>query len=457
MVNLIIMNSEHDTIIALVTPSGTGAVAVIRLSGPLAITATAQFIQAKKDITAVPGYSIVYGKIVDRNGLTADDVLVSVFRSPHSYTGEHIVEISLHGSPFIVERVIGLFLSVEGVRTAEPGEFTRRAFLNGKIDLSQAEAVAELINARTEVSMRGARNQLDGLLSGKVNDLRTRLINASSLVELELDFAEEDVEFIDRTKLIEMITEITAEIESLSSTYRFGRVIRDGINMALVGKPNVGKSSLLNYFLKEARAIVSPIPGTTRDVIREEFSLDGMLFRLYDTAGIRETEDPIEREGVERSREAVKNADIVLLIKDITEPDDNELFSILSGLTGEENIVTVYNKSDIAVSKDAGNLLISAKTGEGINELFRAIKEKVTGSFAYTEQTAIVTNARHYQSLQNALMHLNSSVTAIRTSISGEYISSDLRNATLSLAEIIGEVTGDDVLNNIFSKFCIGK
>jgi tRNA modification GTPase len=341
---------------------------------------------------------------------------------------------------------------------AEPGEFTKRAFLNGKLDLAQAEAVADVINSRTEAALRGARNQLDGLLSQKVDLLREMLINTSSLIELELDFAEEDVEFLSLKEILKNIEAIETEIDALLKTYSFGRVIKDGVNVALVGKTNVGKSSLLNYFLKEARAIVSETPGTTRDIIREDLSIDGILFKLFDTAGIRVTEDIVEKEGVIRSREAVKNADIVLFMNDVVGGFSLDLYNQLLEITSEERIIKVMNKIDLNRTETfRANVKISAKTGEGIEELFSIMKEKAVGTQSYTEKTAIVSNLRHFDALNRAKENLQYARKSIDEKLTGEFIAVDLRNAENALSEIIGKVTTEDVLNNIFTKFCIGK
>ena len=304
----------------------------------------------KLKLVNAKSHTIHYGNIVENDEII-DDVLVSVFRAPNSYTAEDIIEISTHGSPLIAQKIISLIVNNTEVRLAEPGEFTKRAFLNGKMDLTQAEAVADLINSRTVISLRGFRNQLDGLLSSKVIFLRKKLIDISSFIELELDFAEEDIEFVKRTQLIEKIDKIIEEIEILLDSYSFGKIMRDGINVAIVGEPNVGKSSLLNYLLKESRAIVSEIPGTTRDTIREEISIDGFLFRLYDTAGLRTSEDIIEKEGIERSREAVRNADIVLFIGDVNVGFSSLIERDLAELNSSVRIVKVLNKIDLGINR----------------------------------------------------------------------------------------------------------
>ncbi len=448
---------NEDTIVALATPPGTGAISVIRVSGENSFTSIDEIFQGKKKISDSVSHTIHYGKIIDEENNLVDDVLVSVFKSPNSYTGEDSAEISTHGNPFITKKIIELLVEKK-VRLAEPGEFTKRAFLNNKIDLAQAEAVVDVINSSTEASLRGARNQLDGLLSKKVHELRSMLINASSFVELELDFAEEDIEFINHEELLRRIDLILVEINQLLSTYSFGKVIRDGVNVALVGKPNVGKSSLLNYILKESRAIVSHIPGTTRDVIREDVSIDGILFRLYDTAGIRISEDEIEKEGVYRSREAVKNSDVVLFLNDVEQGISTDLFEEITNITSREKILTVINKIDLD-RKEFSNadVFISAVTGEGMEKLFVKLKEVSLGSSNYTEKTAVVSNLRHFHCLKKAKESLLTAKESISQKMSGEFISVDLRNAENSLGEIIGEVTSDDILNNIFMKFCIGK
>lgn len=448
---------NEDTITALATPAGVGAISVIRVSGSNSFHAVDKIFSGKTKLCDAKSHTIHYGKIINGDGELIDDVLVSVFKNPNSFTGEDSVEISTHGGSLVTQKVIQELLNHD-IRLAEPGEFSKRAFLNGRLDLVQAEAVADIIASRTEASLRGARNQLDGILSSKVDSLREMLVHSSSLIELELDFAEEDIEFMPLNKIQQSIKSIIDEIDNLLKTYSFGRVLRDGVNVALVGKPNVGKSSVLNYILKESRAIVSEIPGTTRDVIREEVSIDGILFRLYDTAGIRLTENSIEKEGVDRSRKAVMDADLVLFINDIETGFAIDLYNQLLKLTKESRIVKVLNKIDL---KKEGifeaDAEISALTGEGMEKLLEKMKIKGVGSESYTEKTAIVSNIRHFDALKKARISLLNARESIEKQLSGEFISVDLRNAESSLGEIIGKVTSDDILNNIFSKFCIGK
>lgn len=449
---------KEDTIIALATPVGVGAISVIRVSGLESFSAIDKIFSGKIKIVDATSHTLHYGDIKNQDGEHIDDVLVSVFRAPNSYTGEDIVEISTHGNPLITQKIIELLISNSDVRLAEPGEFTKRAFLNSRLDLAKAEAVADVINSRTEASFRGARNQLDGMLSKKVNELRAQLLNSSSFVELELDFAEEDIRFVNQEELLKRVDSIIIEIDTLLESYSFGRVIRDGVNVAIVGRPNVGKSSLLNYILKESRAIVSEIPGTTRDVIREEVSVGGILFRLFDTAGIRVSEDSIEKEGILRSQETVRNADVVIFLEDVQQGETKDLFIDLLNLTSSDKILRVVNKIDLDYStKISSDIKISVKTGEGIDLLFKKLKVVTIGAETYTEKTAIVTNLRHLNCLKKSRENLINARESILNKMSGEFISVDLRNAEMNLAEIIGEVTTDDILNNIFMKFCIGK
>ncbi len=447
----------NDTITAVATPPGEGAISVIRISGEDSFRIVDTIFRGKVKIAFAASHTIHYGKIVDEKGVVIDDVLISVFRGPNSYTGEDSVEISTHGNSFITKKILELLLS-KNVRSAEPGEFTKRAFLNGRIDLSQAEAVLDVIKSRTDSALRGARNQLDGLLSQKVNVLRQTLINASSLIELELDFSEEGYEFMPKDEIIEKIDKVLKEIEYLLNSYRFGRILKDGINLAIIGEPNVGKSSLLNYILKEARAIVSDIPGTTRDIIREEISIDGVLFKIFDTAGIRNSDDVIEIEGVRRSLEAVKNADLILWLTDVNNNYSEDIKAELDKLAISSKIIKVVNKIDLGKNDNIkADVYISSKTGEGIEQLFEEMKKHAVGDGVYTEKSTVINNVRHYAALKKTVEYLNSAKNSVNAQMSGEFIAVDMRNAIDALSEIIGVVTTDDILNNIFQKFCIGK
>lgn len=446
-----------DTIAAIATPYGVGAILIIRLSGNAAIPVADSIFKGKQRLSEASSHTVHYGKILGFNDSLIDDVLLTVFKAPNSYTGEDVVEISCHGNPLIGQKIIELLLS-KGLRIADPGEFTKRAFLNNKIDLTQAEAVIDIISSRSDAALRGARNQLDGFLSNNVSTLRTSLLDTLSFLELELDFAEEDIEFIAKKELIFKIELIIKKIDDLLETYTIGKVIRDGVNVAIVGKPNVGKSSLLNYLVKESRAIVSNIPGTTRDIIREEISIEGVLFKLFDTAGIRVSEDIVEKEGVRRSNDLIKNSDLVLFVNDVKQGFSEDLFIDLQKLINKDRIITVINKIDLGVSPEMSDgMQISALTGQGISDLVSTMKKKALTDANYSEKSAIVSNIRHLNCLRSAKNALANALNSVNLGYSGEFIAVDLRNSADFLGEIIGEVTSEDVLNNIFSKFCIGK
>jgi tRNA modification GTPase len=384
-------------------------------------------------------------------------VLVSIFHSPNSYTGEDSVEISTHGNPLIVQKIIEILLK-QKIRLAEPGEFTKRAFLNGKFDLTQAEAVADIIKSRNDSALKGARNQLNGLLSEEIKNIKKSLIEIISLLELELDFAEEDLQFISRNEIVSKIREIIRIFETLITSYRFGRILRDGVNIAIVGKPNVGKSSLLNYFVKENRAIVSEIPGTTRDVIIEEVNIEGILFKFYDTAGFRESDNEIETLGVEKSEKTILQADFVMLIHDVEQELDLQFYNRIVSLTEENRVLLVQNKIDKTIKKlNENEIGISAKTGEGIEKLFKHLMERIGQTKIYTENSLIITNLRHLEILTKGKNYLKNAIYALEINQSQEFISIEIRYTLEMLDEIIGVVTTDEILNNIFNKFCIGK
>jgi len=448
---------NEDIITAIATPPGNSALAIIRISGKNCIEIADKIFIGKKPLVESDSHTIHYGKVIDESQTVLDDVLVSIFKAPNSYTGEESVEISHHGNPIISQQIIALLLK-HNVRVAEPGEFTKRAFLNGRIDLAQAEAVIDVISSRTISSLKGSRNQLDGILSEYVTTLRDSLVDFSSLLEVELDFAEEDLEFVSRNDLISKLEEIVEGITNLLSTYSFGKVITEGVNVAIVGEPNVGKSSLLNKLLKESRAIVSEIPGTTRDIIHEDIEIDGILFKLFDTAGLRSTSDKIEKEGVTRAIEIIKTADVVLFVSDLENSFPDSIYTQLTENCEIERIIKVLNKIDLVRNSTIfSDIKISCKTGEGIDTLLSLLKKKALHGEIYTEKTAILTNVRHFNALYKAKELLEKAVGSIKQNYSGEFISVDLRSAENQLNEIIGVVTSDDILNNIFSKFCIGK
>jgi tRNA modification GTPase len=450
-----------DTIVALATAHGVSAIGVIRLSGPEAIR-IADALMPGKDLSAKPSHTIHVGFLKEGDKVL-DEAVVSLFRGPRSYTGEDVAEISCHGSPFIQEEIIRACIA-RGARLAKPGEFTQRAFLKGKLDLAQAEAVADLIASNTEASRDTALKNIRGGFSTILKDLREQLIKFSALIELELDFSQEDVEFADRTALQSLITDIRQTIGQLLESFRLGNVIRHGVSVAIVGKPNAGKSTLLNTLLNENRAIVSEIAGTTRDTIEEVINIDGILFRLIDTAGIRHSEDLIESIGVEKSREKMKAADIVLYLFDV----DGETPGGLEAARAElEEINPRYlligNKADIPGEENAARkfeglnvLYISAKTHHHVNALKERLVDSVLQGRVNTEST-LVTNARHYAALQQVASSLQDIQTGMDNRIPGDLLALDIRRCLHYLGEITGEVTNEDQLDYIFSKFCIGK
>ncbi len=458
----------NDTITALATPHGSGAIAVIRMSGKKTFQIIDELFFDKglrsKKIAEQKGYTIHFG-IIAEGDIVIDEVLVSVFRNPHSYTGEDSVEISCHGSPYIQQQILQLLLK-HGARMANPGEFTLRAFLNGKFDLSQAEAVADLIASNSGLSHQVAMQQMRGGFSSKIKILRDHLVNFASLIELELDFSEEDVEFADRTDLKKLVHSIIGIIEKLVMSFEVGNVIKNGIPVAIVGKPNAGKSTLLNVLLEDDRAIVSDIPGTTRDTIEDEMIIDGVLFRFIDTAGIRTTTDVIEQIGVNKAFDAIKKSAIVVYLFDAHEISSGDLkleIDLIKGHIGTSQLVIVANKLDTENLADLKKefaaydvIYISAKEHKNIDEL----KHKLVGLFdARTVNTTdtIVTNARHVESLKRANTALQKVIIGLDTNIAGDLLAVEIRYALDELGSITGEVTNEDLLDSIFTRFCIGK
>ena len=452
-------SSWDDTIVALATAHGVSAIGVIRLSGPKAISMV-DGVFPSKDLTKAAGNTLHVG-VLKHEGQPLDEVVVSIFRAPRSYTAEDVAEISCHGSPYIQEQIINAFVSL-GARMAKPGEFTQRAFLHGKLDLTQAEAVADLIASNTAASQEHALKNIRGGFSDVLKKLRDELISFSALIELELDFSQEDVEFADRTRLYGLINTIDGTVAELIHSFKLGNVIKNGVKVAIVGKPNAGKSTLLNSLLNENRAIVSEIAGTTRDTIEEVINIDGILFRLIDTAGIRESNDEIEVIGVEKSREKMKEADIVLYLFDAAAETPGELDAAVALLREvNPNYVLVGNKADLVSDvseKFAGRdaLYISAKTHHHVDALKERLVDKVLQGQVNMEST-IVTNARHYASLQQVASSIHDVQVGMDGNIPGDLLALDIRRALHFLGEITGEITTEDQLDYIFSKFCIGK
>lgn len=470
--------TNNDTIIALATPSGMGAVALIRISGKDAIGIVDKFFRSKtkaKSLLKQKSHTIHLGHIIDQNRII-DEVLISVFKDPHSYTGENVIEISCHGSVYIQQEIIQLFLQ-HGVRLAQAGEFTLRAFLNGKLDLSQAEAVADLIASDSKASHQIAMQQMRGGFSTEIENLRQELLNFASLIELELDFAEEDVEFANRDDFQKLITKITNVLKRLIESFAFGNVLKNGIPVAIIGEPNVGKSTLLNTLLNEEKAIVSHIPGTTRDAIEDELIIDGVSYRFIDTAGIRETKDVVESIGIKRTYEKSAQAQLIIYLFDASvisykrkEEQIRLLDLIKSGIQKIESkfpdkkIVIVANKTDLLSEKETEFitqnldtlLLLSAKNKEGISELKDELTSLVNTGILSNNQT-IVSNSRHFEALNKALVEINNVQKGINDKLSSDLIAIDIRQALFYLGEITGKVTTEDLLGNIFANFCIGK
>jgi tRNA modification GTPase len=454
------VNFVDEPIVALATAQGISAIAVIRLSGKDSI-AIAQKVFKGKDLRKQPSHTIHFGTLHDGEK-NIDEVLISVFKEPNSFTKENAVEISCHGSPIIVKEIIKALLK-NGARLATPGEFTKRAFLNGRFDLAQAEAVADIINAETDNARQAALNQMRGGFSKEIQHLREELIHFASLIELELDFGEEDVEFAKREDLKKLIHRIQSYLHSLIRSFDQGNVIKNGVPTVIAGKPNAGKSTLLNALLNEEKAIVSEIPGTTRDVIEDEMILGGISFRFMDTAGLRDTTDIVEALGIERTRESLRKASLILYLFDLSKSSLEEIHS-------EENeikklnvpFLKVGNKVDKAdpalVKKLEGEdfILISASQKKNIQQL----KEKILSHFQINEVKqgdVLVTNLRHYQGLKQTDESLNRVLDGMDSGITGDFLAMDIRQALHYLGEITGQVTTDDLLANIFSKFCIGK
>jgi tRNA modification GTPase len=463
---------SNSTITAISTAPGIGGIAVIRISGSEAISLCDQiFLSKNKSIRLVDqaANTIVFGSVVDNAGETIDDVLVSLFRTPHSFTGEDVVEISCHGSVFIQQQILHLLIE-KGCRLAMPGEFTQRAFLNGKMDLAQAEAVADLIASGSAASHRMAMNQMRGGFSNELTSLRTQLLDFVSLVELELDFSEEDVEFADRTQLKELALEIEKHINGLADSFRVGNALKNGIPVALVGETNVGKSTLLNLLLKEEKAIVSDIHGTTRDTIEDIVNVHGISFRFIDTAGIRKTTDTIENIGIERTFKKIEQASIVLWILDCTQLSEHIewLTEKIEKKAEGKKIIMIFNKID-KITPDEREVLIQLFSQFECERIFISAKNKVNikeleEALVRAAQIpeiqpgdVVVSNIRHYEALRQALLAIQRVIENMENGLSGDFLSQDIRECMFYLGEITGQISNDEILGNIFGKFCIGK
>jgi tRNA modification GTPase len=466
----------EDTIIALATPSGMGAIAVMRISGKGAIESVDNVfksVKSSKKLSQQKTHTIHLGHIMD-NDRVVDEVLVSIFKGPNSYTGEDVVEISCHGSVYVQQEIIQLFL-LKGIRLADPGEFTLRAFLNGKLDLSQAEAVADLIASDSKASHQLAIQQMRGGFSNEIENLRQQLLNFASLIELELDFSEEDVEFANRDDFQKLITKITNVLKRLIESFAYGNVLKNGIPVAIIGEPNVGKSTLLNTLLNEEKAIVSDIAGTTRDAIEDELIIDGVAFRFIDTAGIRHTDDIVESIGIKKTFEKTQQAQVIIYLFDASvirylkdyEPllksIKKEINKIVEAYS-DKKIIIVANKADLLSDNEIKKiqqylnnpLFISAKDDLGISEL-KAQLTSLLNTGALSNNQTIVSNSRHFEALTKALAEINNIQKGIDTNLSSDLIAIDIRQALHHLGEITGKVTTEDLLGNIFANFCIGK
>ena len=455
---------NQETIIALATPNGLGAISVIRISGNNSIKITEKLFKSNKNklLSNQKSHTVHLGHIMKGNH-ELDEVLITLFKGPYSYTGENTIEISCHGSTYIQKEIINLFID-NGIRIANPGEFTLRAFLNGKMDLNQAEAVADLIASENEGSHKLAMQQMKSGFSNDLKKLRAELLHFSSMIELELDFSQEDVEFAERNDFKNLTNKIKSELKILIDSFQSGNVLKNGISVAIAGKPNAGKSSLLNTLLNEDKAIVSDIPGTTRDSIEDSLIINGINFRFIDTAGLRETNDVIESKGIEKTKEKIKKAKILLYLFDINDTNINEIKNSLDSFRRDDlSIILVRNKIDLKINNK--NLLndlkklelieISATEKKSVLKLKERLIDEVNLLNPYTD--VIISNSRHYEALKKALKAIEEVNKGLKENISGDLLSVDIRRSIEFLAEITGEITNDDVLSNIFANFCIGK
>lgn len=455
---------REDTISAISTPLGEGAIAVIRVSGKQALDCIRPIFKSSVPLDEKVSHRAIHGWIIDGEEII-DEVVVTYFAGPHSYTGEDVIEISCHGGYYVPAKILELVCRM-GARPALPGEFTERAFLNGKMDLIQAEAVADLIRSKTEAGRKSAILQLQGELSKKISSLRSQLIEIGSLLELELDFSEEDIVFTSREDLIQKLDKICEQIQKLLSGFELGRIYREGIRIVLIGKPNVGKSSLMNCLLEKERVLVTEIPGTTRDTVEDILDISGVVAIITDTAGIRDTEDPIEKESVKRAQQALERADLVLFVLDMGSPLSKEDLDLIQMVQEKQKrVFYILNKTDLPAQWDMISLplpenatifRISALKKEGISQLIEALRAEVHFG-AFQKDEVLLTNIRHKNALESALAKIEKAKNSLMNGLSQEFVTLDLRGAMDDLAEITGEIVTEDILNHIFSHFCIGK
>ena len=457
---------QKPPVAAIATPIGEGGIAVIRVSGKEAFQKVQSCFRGR-DLTKADSHTVHFGRIVKKDGLIVDEVLATIFRSPKSYTGEDTVEISCHGGVLVTQQVLETVLD-QGVKAAQPGEFTQRAFLNGKLDLDQAEAVADLIHAKSIKAVDAANQQLEGKLGEHIKTFRQQIIDATAMIELELDFIEEDVEFANKEQLRKLLTDLNLEISKLLDTYETGRLVRDGIKTVFIGKPNAGKSTLLNTLVGTDRAIVTEIAGTTRDTIDADWNYEGLLFKLIDTAGLRDTDDRIEAEGVKRSRKAFQEADLVVFLKDLSHKLDSTERKEIADFqqhASETPFLLVGTKLDLSGSVKESeqeeriqfDLKISALQGENIDHLKKMMKDRALESKDYDTSSLLVTSSRHRDALQKAREHVQRAIDGLDQGLTGDFLSIDLRSALQELGSITGEITNEHILDSIFSRFCIGK
>ena len=453
-----------EIICAISSPAGVGAIAIVRLSGPGCFEIASKLVTISSKLDTLEAKKMLFAKLVRANGDIIDEVLISKFVAPESFTGEDMVEIYCHGSEFIQKEILNILIE-NGASVAQPGEFTKRAFLNGKMDLSQSEAVADLISSSSSESHRIAMNQMKGKVADEINTLRDKMLELVALMELELDFGEEDVEFADRQQIVDIVALILTKVLSLIDSFKYGNAIKSGVPVAIVGEPNVGKSTLLNSLLKEDRAIVSAIPGTTRDTIEEELILDGIKFRIIDTAGIRESTDEIEEIGIKRTFDKIGKANVVILMINANTPDKENVTKfeeIIKTLREDQNLIVVKNKIDL-VSEDTKSSIegletvnLSAINNTNIDLLTGKLVSYVR-SLKSDANAVVITSARHIDALNSTSISLERAVSAINNGLSGDFVSQDLREAMYFLGEITGQISNEEVLGAIFAKFCIGK